>query len=149
MNHILLHAGDDGIKLYNSWTLTDTERIDPDVVWGKFQDHIEPKVNFRLQRFYLQKYSQAAGESIDDYITRCTLQAQKCRFSPAEANERLIEQLIIGTKIPEVQKRYEARRNANIGQGTQHRPDDRGFDQPHDAVAGSARQHCRALRKTS
>ena len=104
VNHILLYAGDDGIKLYNSWTLTDTERNDPDVVWGKFQDHIEPKVNFRLQRFYLQKYSQAAGESIDDYITRCTLQAQKCRFSPAEANERLIEQLIIGTTIPEVQK---------------------------------------------
>ena len=104
VNHILLYAGDDGIKLYNSWTLTDTERNDPDVVWGKFQDHIEPKVNFRLQRFYLQKYSQAAGESIDDYITRCTLKAQKCRFSPAEANERLIEQLIIGTTIPEVQK---------------------------------------------
>ena len=74
------------------------------MVWEKFQAHIEPKVNFRVQRFYLQKYSQAGGESIDGYVTRCKLQAQKCKLNQTEAEERLIEQLIIGTNIAELQK---------------------------------------------
>ena len=104
VNHILLYAGDEGIKIYNSWNLSDSDRTDPSLVWEKFQAHIEPKVNFRVQRFYLQKYSQAGGESIDDYVTRCKLQAQKCKFNQAEAEERLIEQLIIGTNIAELQK---------------------------------------------
>ena len=77
VNHILLYAGDEGIKIYNSWNLSDSDRTNPSLVWEKFQAHIEPKVNFRVQRFYLQKYSQAGGESIDDYVTRCKLQAQK------------------------------------------------------------------------
>ena len=104
VNHILLYAGDEGLQIYNSWNISDIDRTDPSLVWEKFQAHIEPKVNFRVQRFYLQKYSQAGGESIDDYVMRCKLQAQKCKFNQAEAEERLIEQLIIGTSIAELQK---------------------------------------------
>ena len=34
----------------------------------------------------------------------CKLQAQKCRFGEAELEERLIEQLIIGTRERKVQE---------------------------------------------
>jgi len=37
-------------------------------------------------------------------MARCKIQAQKCRFSEAEIEDRLIEQLIIGTREPEVQE---------------------------------------------
>ena len=47
---------------------------------------------------------QTEGESIDHYMTRCKLQALKCKFNQAELEERLIEQLIVGTRLPELQK---------------------------------------------
>lgn len=49
---------------------------------------------------------QDQHETIDDFVTRCKLEAKKCKFSPTELNERLIEQLIIGTKYMEVQERF-------------------------------------------
>ena len=104
VNYILMYIGDEGLGIYNSWTLSENDKADPNVVWKKFESHIEPKVNFRVQRFYLQKYSQCESESIDDYMARCKLQALKCQFSHNEAEERLIEQLIVGTNLSELQK---------------------------------------------
>ena len=74
------------------------------VLWAKFEEHLEPKVNFRVQRYYLQRLSQTEGELIDGYMTRCKLQALKCKFNQAELEERLIEQLIVGTRLSELQK---------------------------------------------
>ncbi|XP_048257540.1 uncharacterized protein K02A2.6-like [Haliotis rufescens] len=104
VDHILLFTGDDGLKAFNSWTLTEEEAKDPQVIFKKFEAHLEPRSNFRVQRFYLQRYRQDTLESVDNYMTRCKLQAFKCRFGEAELKERLIEQLIIGTRIPELQK---------------------------------------------
>ena len=37
-------------------------------------------------------------------MTQCKLQALKCKFNQAELEERLIEQLIVGTRLSELQK---------------------------------------------
>ena len=42
VDHILLLSGEEGLKCFNSWTLTDTERNDPDHIWRKFDQQIEP-----------------------------------------------------------------------------------------------------------
>ena len=70
-----------------------------------FEKHFEPKSNFHIRRFNLQKFRQDQHETIDDFITRCKLQAKKCKFSATEMDDRLIEQLIIGTKYMKVQGR--------------------------------------------
>ena len=77
MDHIRLLAGEDGLKCFNSWTLTDAARNDPDHIWRKVDEQIEPKHNFRVARLYLQSYRQQDGESVDDFITRLTLQAMR------------------------------------------------------------------------
>ena len=59
-----MYICDEGVPIYNSWTLSENDKADPNVVWKKFESHIETKVNFRVQRFYLQKYSQCESESI-------------------------------------------------------------------------------------
>ena len=41
---------------------------------------------------------------LDSFMVRCKIQAQKCRFSDAELEEHLIEQLIIGTCERKVQE---------------------------------------------
>ena len=104
VNHMLLYVGDEGLRMFNSWTLSDSDREKPYVLWAKFEEHLEPKVNFRVQKYYIQKLSQTEGESIDGYMTRCKLQALKCKFNQVELEERLIEQLIVGTRLPELQK---------------------------------------------
>ena len=58
VDHILLFTGANGIRMFNSWGLSENEEKDSDVVWGKFISHIQPKENFRAARLYLQKFRQ-------------------------------------------------------------------------------------------
>ena len=104
VSHMLLYVGDEGLRIFNSWTLSDSDREKSDVLWAKFEEHLEPKVSFRVQRYYLQRLSQTEGESNDGCMTRCKLQALKCKFNQAELEERLIEQLIVGTRLSKLQK---------------------------------------------
>ena len=105
VDHILLFAGEPGLRFFNSWGLQGADAKDPKVVWEKFQTQIEPKTNFRVARLFLQRMKQEQNESFDDFISRCKLQAHKCNFrDDTEFNERIIEQAITGTCHPEVQK---------------------------------------------
>ena len=103
-SHILLYVGDEGLRIFNSLSLSAADSVNPNLIWEKFTAHIEPQVNIRVQRYYLQKYIQNEEETIDTFFTRCKLQALRCKFSRAELNERLIEQLIVGTRFPGLQK---------------------------------------------
>ena len=106
VTYVLLWVGQEGLRMYNTWELSDVNKGKLSVLWEGFTRMIEPKTNFRLNRFHLQRYKQAEGESVDEYMTRCKLQAKKCRFRDAcETNDRLIEQLIVGIKHPKVQEK--------------------------------------------
>ena len=48
--HTLLMTGDDGVKMYNSWGLSDEDSKIPFKIWEKFDVHIEPKSSFRVER---------------------------------------------------------------------------------------------------
>ena len=83
----------------------DADRRNPAVIWEKFLEQIEPQVNFRIARFCLQNFSQKETENIDDFLARCRLQAQKCKFRDERKMEkRIIDQIIAGTKFPELQE---------------------------------------------
>ena len=72
--------------------------------FDKFATHLKHKSNFRIPRYQLQGFRPADDESVHSFMARCKIQAQKCRFSEAELEERLIEQLIIGTRKRKVQE---------------------------------------------
>ena len=92
--------------MYNTWDLTDDARKKLSVLWNGFARMIEPKTNYRLNRFNLQRYRQAEHESVDEYMTRCKLQAKKCNLRDAiETDERLIEQLTVGIKHARIQEK--------------------------------------------
>ena len=99
VDHLLLFSGEQGLKTFNSWGLSQEDSKKPDIVWKRFETQIEPKSNFRVARLYLQKYKQQENENIDDFMSRCKLQALK-----DELKDRLIEQLISGTRHQELQK---------------------------------------------
>ena len=106
VDHILLLSRKEGLKWYNSWSFrNDANRHNPLVIWEKFLEQIEPQVNFRIARLCLQNYSQKETENIDDFLARCRLQAQKCKFRDEhEMEERIIDQIIARTKFPELHK---------------------------------------------
>ena len=59
VDHILLLAGEEGLRRYNAWTFeTDSDRANPEIMWGKFEKQLETQVNFRIARFYLREYKQ-------------------------------------------------------------------------------------------
>ena len=106
VDHILLLAGEEGLRRYNAWTFeNDSDRADPEIIWRKFEERLEPQVNFHIARFYLREYKQKNTENIDNFVARCKLQAKKCKFRDnQETEERLIEQVITGTRHSELQK---------------------------------------------
>lgn len=99
--YILLWMGQEGIRIHRSWGKTFNTTAE---LFEAFSKHFEPKTNFRLARFQLQKYRQEPAEAIDDFMSRCRIQAQKCKFEDAELESRLIEQMIIGASSKKVQE---------------------------------------------
>ena len=54
VDNILLLSGKEGLRRYNSWSFgNDANRRNPAVIWERFQEQIEPQVNFRIGRFCL------------------------------------------------------------------------------------------------
>ena len=123
VDHILLLSGKEGLRRYNSWSFgNDADRRNPAVIWEKFLEQIEPLVNFQIACFCLQNYLHKKTENIDDFLARCRLQVQKCKFRDiCEMEEKIIDQIIAGTKFPELQKQPLSKNEAmsNV-RSTQH-----------------------------
>ena len=108
--YILLWVGREGLRMYNTWALSDADKTNVDLIWSKFQALIEPKSNYRLNRFHLKKFRQNGTETPHEFMTRCKTQARKCRFRDAvETGERLIEQLIMGVRHVKIQEKLLSR----------------------------------------
>lgn len=75
VDHILLFTGSNGIRMFNSWGLSETADKDQDFFWSKFFSHIQPKKNFRVAWLYLQKLRQQENESVDEFTSMLKLQA--------------------------------------------------------------------------
>ena len=102
ITYALLWLGQEGIRIYKAWSI---EFKTVKELFEAFSKHFQPKTNFRLERFRLQKFQQESGETVDDFMSRCRTQVQKCKFSEqSEINDRLIEQLILGTRHKKVQE---------------------------------------------
>lgn len=103
--YLLLWLGQEGISIFQTWNLPDERKNSPAEIFKCFEKHFEPKANFRLNRFKLQKMKQLPTENVEDFMAKCRIQADKCKFSTAESEQRLIEQLILGTAHKKVQEK--------------------------------------------
>ena len=102
--HILVQVGDEGLRRYNSWTMSEEDKIDPKKIFAAFEEQLEPPENYRISRLKLTQYRQTREESLDDVTNRWKLQALKCDFVDDELNERLIELIISSTPIGDFKK---------------------------------------------
>ena len=125
VNEILVRTRQVGIEKFNSWALSKDDRKDPEKVWERFEEYRKSNQNFRVARLSLRNIKQNCDsatndpEPTDEFISRLHLQSAQCCFKSTKAadetnselNERVIEQLIAGTCLPEVQKDLLAKDN--------------------------------------
>ena len=71
VNYILLRVGNEGLKKYNTWLLTEEEKCTPEIIFNKFIEQLEPKEKFRINRLKLMTYKQEAEELLDNFVNRC------------------------------------------------------------------------------
>ena len=102
---IVLNTGDEGIRRFNCWGLTEEEAEKPKTIFERFEEQLEPEENFRVCRLKLSKFRQLEKETVDDFVNRCRLMANKCDFGKTEFDDRLIELIIAGTPIPDLQRK--------------------------------------------
>ena len=43
--HILLQVGDEGLRRYNSWTMSQEDKLDPKKIFAAFEEQLEPPEN--------------------------------------------------------------------------------------------------------
>ncbi|XP_072182294.1 uncharacterized protein [Diadema setosum] len=104
-NYMIIWSGRDGLRVFNTWNLTEEQVKDPQNIWSRLESHIQPTENFRVHRLEFQRYRQLNNEAIDDFVVRCKSKVAKCLFRDEDIQEeRIIEVLISGVQYPEVQK---------------------------------------------
>ncbi|CAM1323766.1 Uncharacterised protein r2_g3242 [Pycnogonum litorale] len=101
---LLLATGEEGLRRFNSWNLSEADMKNKCVIITRFREQLDPGSNYRVQRLTLSTYKIQPGESIDQFITRAKELALQCQFSETELNDRLIELIIASTQISEYQK---------------------------------------------
>ena len=103
--YILKASNDEGLRRYNTFQFTEEEKKDPKNIWSRFEDQLRiTKPNFRAARLDLHYYYQKKEETLDEFVTRCKTKSAECDFSKEEEMERIIEQILASTPIPEFQK---------------------------------------------
>ena len=59
VSYILLWSEEKGLDMYNSWTFEkEDDRKKPAVIFGKFENQLEPKTSHRIHRYTLQGMRQ-------------------------------------------------------------------------------------------
>ena len=104
VNYILLWLGPQGVEIYDSWNLSETDQQDTKKVWDVFSAYFEPKSSFRLSRYQLQNIKQEEKEPVDSFVRRMKTHSQKCKFPPKYVDDHHIDQFIVGVAHNSVRK---------------------------------------------
>ena len=107
VSYILLWLGPEAVEIFDNMKFDDeTQKQDPTEVWNAFLNYFEPKSNYRLARFQLREITQAPSESIDSFVTRLKVQAQRCNFGNTEQMEdHLVDQIIMGVAHDDIRRK--------------------------------------------
>ena len=75
---ILTVAGEDAVEVFNTFTETEEDKIEPLI--EKFRSYCTPKKNITFERHVFNTRCQESDESIDSYVTALKKLAKSCEF---------------------------------------------------------------------
>lgn len=77
---LLHYIGEEGFKIYRTFTFEDTEKNKITKLIEKFEAHFLPKENLSYERFKFFSYKQQSGQTLEQYITELKNRALKCKL---------------------------------------------------------------------
>ncbi|XP_046601433.1 uncharacterized protein K02A2.6-like [Neodiprion lecontei] len=89
---LLHYIGEDGFKIFTTFTIPDEEKDKLQPLIKKFEEHFLPKENLAYERYQFFSYRQRDGETLEQFITELKKKAKKCKLG--SLNDELIKTMI-------------------------------------------------------
>ena len=110
VDEILLRSGDVGILKFNSWGLSEEDKINPEKIWECFLEYGKESKNFRINRLTLRNLKQKIDpvsnqpEMAEDFVSRLRLQADQCNFRRKKKTPKFLNTMsVLSSKLLRVQ----------------------------------------------
>ena len=98
--------GAEAEDIMGTFTLSDEERNDFDVVLKKFDEYFQPRKNVLRLRKLFSKRVQEVGESVENYSRALYVMAADCEFGSTK-EERIRDQFILGVASSDLSEKLE------------------------------------------
>lgn len=95
INTFLNAIGPDAVDLFDSFSLTDAQRLVYETVVESFETYCNPRKNVIYERFRFNQRNQRDGEKFDEFLLDLKFLARYCNFGTAE-NELLRDRIVGG-----------------------------------------------------
>lgn len=95
--------GDDGLELFNSFTLSDTESQSLTAIKLKFEEYCSPKKNIIFERFKFNSIVQKEGQSFDNFLTELHKGVKTTEYKDQE--EMVRDRIVMGVYNKTTQER--------------------------------------------
>jgi len=96
--------GDEGVEIFNNFTLEEAERKKYEVVLKEFDKYLIPRRNEIYERYKFYKREQQEGESVLNFIEDVKKLAKTCEFG-CESNKLIRDRIVLGIRDRELQER--------------------------------------------
>ena len=110
---LLTVAGEEALEIFNTFGLTDEDKVKIDVVIRKFEEYCTPKKNVTYERHVFNTRAQRATEGIDAYVTELSKRARNCEFGELH-NSIIRDRIVCGIRNNEVRKRLLREKDLNL-----------------------------------
>ena len=77
---LLTVAGEEALEIFNTFGLSDEDKVKIDVVIKKFEEYCTSKKNVTYERDVFNTRAQGATEGIDAYVTELCKLTRNCEF---------------------------------------------------------------------
>ncbi|KAK7096845.1 hypothetical protein V1264_003892 [Littorina saxatilis] len=101
--YLLIWTGERGREIYNTWSLSDEESKQLQVLYKKFEQHTTPKKNTLFARYLFLNRKQQTGESFETFITDIRTLVKDCSYK--DADEMVRDRIVCGITSQEVREK--------------------------------------------
>ena len=110
---LLTVAGEEALEIFNTFGLSDEDKVKIAVVIKKFEEYCTPKKNVTYERHVFNTRAQGATEGINAYVTEMRKLARNCEFK--ELCDSIIrDRIVCGIRNNEVRKRLLREKDLNL-----------------------------------
>ena len=114
-NHIVLLMGEEGLRRWEMFNMSEADRKDPEKVWKAFEDSLEKThSSWNYIDEYLGDFRQGPTETTAELDVRIQTLARKCKFRQDEVENRKIDLLFHATRHFEVKKYTKERQHGDV-----------------------------------